>query len=340
MKKVFTIVMSLVLVLSLGSAVALADEPTTQSGEGIGVSAAGAMPLDGTWIIIAEYMNEGDFFTGSWTWDEPYLVRFTITDLFVVTDEFEVYDNGVKVLTTPSLPDYAALGIGAFDSPPWTDDPDVALAEPKFSKGVLYLGPGSHEITIRDIDIPTGFPDGTVAFKAEPLVEFTKEITDTTEGGDMDGRLEPGEDWQWTFSVSMKNLTDETLTVTKLHDRLGGDLEWHVIAWYSGLIGDEDVYTRGKTEKVFINFYDGFTLAPGQEEWLFSVSVSPDINTGKGTANNSDKNSNKNPKAGHQEYTSLGEHCLNSGAWFEGWIGDEYIEASTEPVCVEVLEAD
>jgi len=125
-----------------------------------------------------------------------------------------------------------------------------------------------------------------------------------------------------------------------LHDRLGGDLEWHVIGWNSGLIGEVDWYTKGKTEKVFINFYDGFTLAPDQEEWLFSVSVSPDINTGKGTANNPDKNSNKNPKDGHQEYTSLGEHCLNSGAWFEGWIGDEYVEASTEPVCVEVFEAD
>lgn len=332
MKKVFTIVVSLVLVLSLASTVALADEPTTQSGEEIGVSAAGAMPLDGTWIIIDEFMDEGDFFTGSWTWDEPYLVRFTITDLFVVTDQFEVYDNGVKILTTPSLPDYAEIPIagGAYYDPPYTTDPDVALTRSEFSKRVLYLGPGSHVITIKDIDIPTGFPDGTVAFKAEPLVEFTKEITGTTEGGDMDGRLEPGEDWRWTFDVSMKNLADETLTVTKLHDRLGGDLECHVIAWYSGLIGDEDVYTRGKTEKWFINFYDGFTLAPGQEEWLFSVTVSPDINTGTGNGK----------KAGHQEYTSTGEHCLNSGAWFEGWIGDEYVEASTEPVCVEVLEAD
>jgi hypothetical protein len=126
----------------------------------------------------------------------------------------------------------------------------------------------------------------------------------------------------------MKNLTGETLTVTKLHDRLGGDLEWHVIGWYSGLIGDMEWYTKGKTEKVFINFYDGFSLSPGQEEWLFSVTVSPDVNTGTGNGK----------KAGHQEFTSPGEHCLNSGATFEGYIGDEYVEASTEPVCVEVEE--
>lgn len=329
MKKVFIIVMSLALMLSLAPAVALADEPTTQSGEGIMVSAAGAMPLDGTWIVIDEVMAEGDFFTGSWTWDEPYLVRFTITDLFVVTDEFEVYDNGVKVLTTPSLPDYATLGIGAFDSPPYTTDPDVALAEPKFSKGVVYLGPGSHEITIRCIDIPTGFADGTVAFKAEPLVEFTKEIVGTAEAGDMDGVLETGEDWMWVLLVSMENLTDETLTVNKLHDRLGGDIELHDLDW-NPLIGDPVTYTKGKTEKQFINFYDGFSLDPHQAEALFLMIISPDINTGTGNSK----------KPGHQEYTSPGEHCLNSGATFEGYFGDEeeYVEASTEPVCVDVVE--
>ena len=330
MKKVFTIVMSLVLVLSLGSAVALADEPTTQSGEGIGVSAAGAMPLDGTWIIIAEYMDEGDFFTGSWTWDEPYLVRFTITDLFVVTDEFEVYDNGVKVLTTPSLPDYAALGIGAFDSPPWTDDPDVALAEPKFSKGVLYLGPGSHEITIRDIDIPTGFPDGTVAFKAEPLVEFTKEITGTTEGGDTDGVLETGEDWEWTMEITLKNVSGETITVDKLHDRLGGDIEWHAIV-HPTKIGTLDSYWKGKTDKAFLNWYDGFSLADG-ESVCVTIGVSPDINPG----NNQGKG--KKDPATAQEFTEAGEHCLNSGAYFEGYIGADFISASTLPVCVDVEE--
>jgi hypothetical protein len=162
------------------------------------------------------------------------------------------------------------------------------------------------------------------------LVEFTKEIAATTEDGDMDGVIETGEDWWWTLSVSMKNLSDETLTITKLHDRLGGDLHWHILSYYSFLIGDADLYTRGKTNKWFLNFYDGFTLAPDQEEWLFSITVSPDVNTGTGN----DK------KAGHQEFTSAGEHCLNSGAWFEGYIGDEYIEATTNPVCVEVFDAD
>jgi hypothetical protein len=128
--------------------------------------------LDGTWVIINEFMDEGDFFSGGpWEWVAHCMVKFTITDLYVVTDEYEVYDNGVLVATTPSLPDYAELGIGAFDSPPWTNDPEVALTEPRFSSAVLYFGPGSHSIEIRDIDIPTGYGDGTVAFKAECLID-------------------------------------------------------------------------------------------------------------------------------------------------------------------------
>jgi hypothetical protein len=335
MKKVFTIVMFLVLVLSLAPAVALADDPATQSGEGIVVSAAGAMPLDGSWVVLDEYMDPGDYFSGPWEWDMPYLVRFTITDLFVVSDQFKVYDDGMLVATTPAKPDWDDLGFAdPFDSPPWTNDPDVALADGRFSSAVLYFGPGEHSITIQDIHIPpltaggAPFPDGTVAFKAEPLVEFTKEITSTTEGGDMDGVLEPGEKWVWTLHTVLTNISGETIHIGKVHDRIGGDLESDWIS-YTGVLGPLDMYTRGKTDKVFYDFTGDFDLADGGSVF-FNIWVSPDINTGTGNGK----------KAGHQEYTSTGEHCLNSGAWFEGWIGDEYIEASTEPVCVEVFEAD
>jgi len=124
------------------------------------------MPLDGSWVVIDEVMPAGAFFTGNWDWTSSAPVLFTITDLYVVTDAYEVYDSGNLVLTTPALPDYAALGIPAFQSPPWTADPDVALAEPLFSKGAITFAPGYHNITIMDYQIPTGFGDGTVAFKA------------------------------------------------------------------------------------------------------------------------------------------------------------------------------
>ncbi len=133
-----------------------------------------AMPLDGTWIILDENMTAPSFFTGSWSWDSPNPVEFTITDWAVVTDVFEVYDNGSLVLTTPSLSDWDVLGLAdPFTSPPHTFDPDVALADGRFSSAVYVFAPGSHTITVRDIHIPfttaggnTPFIDGTVAFKA------------------------------------------------------------------------------------------------------------------------------------------------------------------------------
>jgi hypothetical protein len=299
------------------------------------------MPLDGSWVILDEYMSTGDYFTGPWEWDEPYLVRFTITDLYVVSDQFEVYDNGELIATTPAMPDWDDLGeTDPYNSPPWTDDADVAFASGVFSSAVLYFGPGAHAIEIRDIHIPTTvageevpFPDGTVAFKAEPLVEFTKEVTSTTEAGDMDGVLETGEKWYWDLETNLTNISGETIVIHDMHDRVGGDLEadWN---WYYAGLGPIDMYTKGKTEKVFIDFdfyYGPITLADG-DTIGFSIWVSPDMNTGNGNGKN------KKFPDGHQEYTSPGEHCLNSGAWFEGYIGDEYIEASTEPVCVDVEE--
>jgi len=334
MKKLIAIVLIVTLMASLGGAsVVWAAEGGNNSGE-ISIASGTHYITDEGW---AKYKTSVyDCYCPDWEgWadDEweltvtlPGYLTVTVEDGFLVGDYFEIWIDGVLEYTTP--------------------DPGCKTTNPLSVGSVtVLLNPGVHTIKVRDaLDFCecTGMCSAGLWVTGvwEPVVEFTKEIISYKEGGDMDGRLEPGEDWEWTFEVNIKNLTDQTITVEKLHDRLGGDLEWEVIAWYSGLIGEIDWYTKGKTEKVFINFYDGFSLAAGQEEWLFSVSVSPDINTGKGTANNPDKNGNKNPKNGHQEYTSTGEHCLNSGAWFEGWIGGEYIEASTNPVCVEVLEAD
>jgi len=130
------------------------------------------MPLDGTWVILDEYMSEGDSFTGQWDWTSSSAVKFTITDLYVVSDQFEVYDAGSLVLTTSDVPDWSDLGAsGPYTAPPFEGDPDAALASGYFSSGVITFAAGSHSITIRDIHIPptdsgAAFPDGTVAFKA------------------------------------------------------------------------------------------------------------------------------------------------------------------------------
>jgi hypothetical protein len=143
-------------------------------------TAAVPLALDGSWIVLDQAMSTGDFFTGGpWTWSSPEVpVLFTITDLYVVTDQFEVWDNGVLVATTPAKPDWPALGAsGPYDAPPYESDPAAALASGNFSSAELLFAPGSHSIEVRDIHIPPltagdgPFPDGTVAFNARPVPE-------------------------------------------------------------------------------------------------------------------------------------------------------------------------
>ncbi|MBI5836042.1 MAG: PEP-CTERM sorting domain-containing protein [Candidatus Eisenbacteria bacterium] len=134
---------------------------------------AAPMPLDGSWVRLDENMAEGSFFTGNWDWESACNVAFTITDIWVVSDAFEVYDFGKLVFTTPKVPDWDALGLlDPRTAPPYTGDPDLALADGRFSNGLHVFGSGTHSITIRDYHIPpmtaggNPFPDGTVAFKA------------------------------------------------------------------------------------------------------------------------------------------------------------------------------
>ncbi len=141
-------------------------------------ASATPMPLDGTWVWRDQTMSPGDFFTDTFDWNSLFDVSFTITDFAVVSDQFEVYDNSALVLTTPALPDWDDLGApDQFASPPYTLDPEEALAGGLFSSGQILFGPGAHAITIRDIHIPPSGPDtpngpappigsGTVAFKA------------------------------------------------------------------------------------------------------------------------------------------------------------------------------
>lgn len=136
------------------------------------------LALGGPWTVLDEVMSPGDFFTAPdathvWTLTCPSTCQFIITDLYVVTDQFEVYDGGVLIATTPAMPDWFGIGApGPFVSPPWTDNPDVAFASGDFSAAVITLGAGTHDLSIRDIHIPQlliGGPpasDGTVAFRA------------------------------------------------------------------------------------------------------------------------------------------------------------------------------
>lgn len=184
MKKVimFLTVIAL-LVAGLLLPVSAVSGETQRQSEGIFLSAASVLSLDGTWVILDEVMDEGDLFSGPWTWDSDLPVKFTITDLYVVTDRFKVYDGGSFVIETPNIPDWDVLGLaGPYDSPPYTVNPDAALADGRFSSALINFASGSHSIDIEDIHIPPvsvgGLPfiDGTVAFKAERLREWPIDI--------------------------------------------------------------------------------------------------------------------------------------------------------------------
>lgn len=185
MKKVivFLAVITLLVAGLLLPVAAVAGEPQSQSG-GMMFPLATGMFLDGNWVTIDEVMDEGDLFSGGpWTWDSDLPIKFTITDLYVVTDRFKVYDGGSFVIETPNIPDWDVLGFaGPMVSPPWTGDPDTALADGRFSSTVIYFASGSHSIDIEDIHIPPvsvgggPFSDGTVAFKAEILREWPIDI--------------------------------------------------------------------------------------------------------------------------------------------------------------------
>jgi hypothetical protein len=171
MKRLLTICAVAALLLTTNAAASLSQlNGTSEPGP-----ADPVMPLDGTWVRLIEVMAAPAFFTGTYTWNSPLPVKFTITDWAVVTDRFEVYDFGILKATTPLLPDWYALGLpDPLTSPPWTIYPDVALADGRFSSAVINFAAGAHSITIRDIHIPlrspggVPFTDGTVAFKAVP----------------------------------------------------------------------------------------------------------------------------------------------------------------------------
>jgi len=184
MKKVivFLAVIAL-LVAGLLLPVAAVSGETQRQSEGMMLSAASVLSLDGTWVILDEVMDEGDLFSGPWTWDSDLPVKFTITDLYVVTDRYKVHDGGSFVIETPNIPDWDVLGFaGPMVSPPYTVNPDAALADGRFSSALINFASGSHSIDIEDIHIPPvsvgggPFIDGTVAFKAERLREWPIDI--------------------------------------------------------------------------------------------------------------------------------------------------------------------
>lgn len=118
-------------------------------------------------------------------------------------------------------------------------------------------------------------------------------------------------DVHWLVLIKVENILDDAIEEMQepvVKDRLGGDLELDTDPATKEFIhppwsGDVGIVLTGKTEKVHLTWSNFGDLTDGSHAQLW-LEISTDINPGTGNGK----------KSGHQEYTSAGEHDLNSGA--------------------------
>lgn len=127
-----------------------------------GVAGASPLSLNGHWTTLDQDMTAPDFFLGDWSWTSSQAVKFDITDFLVVGDGYEVYDNGAPVASFLGKPDWTGIGgpcAGPFSAAcGWTADPEAAFDNPLFNQGSLFFAPGSHDLRIQSLSIPTTGP--------------------------------------------------------------------------------------------------------------------------------------------------------------------------------------
>ena len=157
----------------------------------------------------------------------------------------------------------------------------------------------------------------------------TKELVDAwAVTGNGDNTIDLGEKWYFVLQIDVTNNIIFPIDNVMVKDNLGGDLELNDWATTTGSVNN---WTTGKTKKVHLTWEDIGTLAPGQTETMWLL-VSTDVNTGTGNGK----------KPGHQEYTSEGTHCLNSGATAKGSVELNglvwEVTDTTDEICVETGE--
>jgi hypothetical protein len=139
--------------------------------------------------------------------------------------------------------------------------------------------------------------------------------------------------------IAVQNIdTDGIVTMENpvVKDRFGGDLEVDGTSTKEFIsppwTGTVVLKYKGKTEKVQLTWKEFGDIADGDTAQLW-IEISTDVNPGTGNGK----------KPGHQEYTSPGEHYLNSGAVVK-FIDSEgtgfQLSAHTPPLLVTAYEED
>ncbi|MGQ0612779.1 MAG: PEP-CTERM sorting domain-containing protein [Planctomycetaceae bacterium] len=125
-------------------------------------AAADPLTVDGGWHRF-DFGATGTFLVPDYTFALPGFGLLTITDYLHAGDQFAVTDFGVPLGNT-SLP----TAVGDYES-----NPDLAVADPRWSSGTWLLGPGSYSIGGTAILSPYGAGSGalrvdTVIRQVEP----------------------------------------------------------------------------------------------------------------------------------------------------------------------------
>lgn len=111
-----------------------------------------ALTVDGGWVFFNDCAIGSPCPDGPFTFTTTGNACVSVTDAFLKSDEYEVFDFGQSLGTTsPGVPD---------DGNSQTD-PDSAFADPEYSSGTFAVGTGSHSI---DVQRTVGLPGLAAAF--------------------------------------------------------------------------------------------------------------------------------------------------------------------------------
>jgi hypothetical protein len=116
---------------------------------------------------------DGASTTGPWTFTTTGVAKLTVTDAFCHGDVFRVFDKDVLLGETSDVPsEFPACPFELFF--PADARADAAIADPAFSHGEFFVGPGAHAIEFENKALWSETSTGTGAFFRVDSVAVTK----------------------------------------------------------------------------------------------------------------------------------------------------------------------
>lgn len=99
---------------------------------------AGCQPADPGGVPCRVGIGSVNLDTPPWTFTSSIPVVFTITDGFLSGDYFDVFDFGLLIGSTPSVPLFGGCGL----------DPSACVLDPSMSHASFLLPAGAHSVTV------------------------------------------------------------------------------------------------------------------------------------------------------------------------------------------------